>query len=274
LRAEAYIRPQLAQRAMTDRAVNDDTPTIEDVLGAMDRGELFVEYQPIISLVTQRCVGAEALVRWQRAGTVWPASRFVELIENTPLSGRLTYWVIDTIASELDQWLTEHADICISINVPPEILGRGGLEYAAVRSGLRAHVGQILLEITERGVPDQLGLNALNMMAEHGVRLALDDVFLTGANLAVLSRGRFEVIKLDRKLIAQLAACAPDPAWLPGLRALLVHSQLQVIAEGVESHYQADVLARTGVQMAQGFLFSPSLTSRGLIQFQAQTNTT
>jgi sensor c-di-GMP phosphodiesterase-like protein len=259
---------------MTERAVNEDTPTIAEVRGAMDRGELFVEYQPIISLVTQRCVGAEALVRWHRKGTVWPASRFIALIDNTPLSGRLTYWVIDTIASELSQWLTEHADIYISINVPPEILGRGGLEYAAVRSGLRAHVGQILLEITERGVPDQLGLNALNMMAEQGVRVALDDVFLSGANLAVLSRGRFELIKIDRKLIAQLIAYAPDPAWLPGLRSLLAHSQLQVIAEGVESHYQADVLARAGVQMAQGFLFSSSLTAPGLMQFQQQTNAT
>lgn len=257
---------------MMERAVNEDTPTLEDVRAAMDRGELFVEYQPIVSLVTQRCVGAEALVRWLRGGAVWPASRFVDVIENTPLSGRLTYWVIDTIAQELDQWLTEHRDIYISINVPPEILGRGGLEYAAVRSGLRAHVSQILLEITERGIPDQLGLNALNSMAEHGVRLALDDVFLTGTNLAVLSRGRFEVIKVDRKLIAQLAAQAPDPAWLPGLRSLLTHSELQVIAEGVESHYQADVLARAGVQMAQGFLFSSSLTARGLMRFQEQTN--
>lgn len=255
-----------------ERAVNEDTPTTEDVRAAMDRGELFVEYQPIISLVTQRCVGAEALVRWLREGTVWSASRFVDLIENTPLSGRLTYWVIDTVAQELDQWLTEHRDISISINIPPEILGRGGLEYAAVRSGLRAHVSQILLEITERGVPDQLGLDALNTMAEHGVRLALDDVFLTGANLAVLSRGRFEVIKVDRKLVAQLAAHAPDPSWLPGLRSLLTHSQLQVIAEGVESHYQADVLARAGVQMAQGFLFSSSLTARGLMRFQERTN--
>lgn len=257
---------------MMERNVNADTPSFEDVRRAMDRGELFVEYQPIISLVTQRCVGAEALVRWLHDGTVWPASHFVGLIENTHLSGRLTYWVIDTIAQELSQWLSQHADIFISINVPPEILGRGGLEYAAVRSGLRAHLGQILLEITERGVPDQLGLNALNTMARQGVRLALDDVFLTGANLAVLSRGRFEVIKVDRKLISQLVTYAPEPAWLPGLRALLIHSPLQVIAEGVESHFQADVLARAGVQMAQGFLFSPSLRAPALMQFQEQIN--
>ena len=255
---------------MTGREVNADTPTIEDVRGAMDRGELFVEYQPIVSLLTRRCVGAEALVRWRRDGTVWQASRFVPQIENTPLSGRLTYWVIDTLAEELGQWIVEHADVFISINVPPEILGRGGLEYAAVRSGLRAHVSQILLEITERGVPDQLGLKALNMMADYGARIALDDVFLTGANLAVLTRGRFEVIKIDRKLIAQLIEQGSEPVWLPGLRSLLVHSQLQVIAEGVESRYQADTLAQAGVQMAQGYLFSASLTARGLMEYQAR----
>ena len=257
-----------------EREVNADTPTTDDVRGAMDRGELFVEYQPIVSLMTHHCVGAEALVRWRRRDdTVWAAGRFVPQIENTPLSGRLTYWVIDTVAQELGQWIFEHADVFISINVPPEILGRGGLEYAAVRSGLRAHVGQILLEITERGVPDQLGLKALNMMAEQGARIALDDVFLTGANLAVLTRGRFEVIKIDRNIVSQLVEHGPEPTWLPGLQSLLTHSQLKVIAEGVESRYQANVLGRAGVQMAQGYLFSASLTARALMQFQAHDRT-
>jgi sensor c-di-GMP phosphodiesterase-like protein len=240
------------------------------MVDAMDRGELFVEYQPVVSLSTRRCVGAEALVRWWRNGTVLSAAKFIAVIESTPLSGRLTYWVIDTVARELGDWLAGHSDVYVSINVPPEILGRGGLEYAAVRSGLRARVGQILLEITERGLPDRLGLDALNMMAEHGVRVALDDVLLNGANLAVLSRGRFEVIKVDRQIISQLVEHAAEPAWLPGLRSLLVHSPLKVIAEGVESDYQAEVLGRAGVQMAQGFLFSSSLTSAGLMQFYEQ----
>jgi sensor c-di-GMP phosphodiesterase-like protein len=254
--------------------VNADTPTVDDVRGAMDSGELFVEYQPIVSLMTRHCVGAEALVRWRRGDhNVWSASRFVPQIENTPLSGRLTYWVIDTVARELGQWIVEHADVFISINVPPEILGRGGLEYAAVRSGLRAHVSQILLEITERGVPDQLGLEALNMMADQGARIALDDVLLTGTNLAVLSRGRFEVIKIDRKLIGQLIEHAPEPTWLPGLQSLLIHSQLKVIAEGVESKYQADALTQAGVQMAQGYFFSASLTARELMLYRAREQT-
>jgi sensor c-di-GMP phosphodiesterase-like protein len=235
----------------------------------MDRGELFVEYQPIVSLTNGECLGAEALVRWRHNKAVLSPGCFVPLIENTPLSGRLTYWVIDTVAVELGDWLAAHESAHISINVPPEILGRGGLEYAAVRSGLRAHVGQIVLEITERGVPDRLGLDALNTMADRGVRIALDDITLSGTNLALLSRCRFKIIKLDRELTAQLVAEAAPPEWLSGLESLLANSNLVVIAEGVESAYQAHALYAAGVKMAQGYLFSTSLPAEELMQFYA-----
>ena len=172
--------------------------TTEDIREGMDRGEMFLEYQPIVSLVTGDCLGGEALVRWRRRdGVLLPVS-FIQLIENTPLSGRLTYWVIDTVAAELGDWLSRHEDVHICINVPPEILGRGGLEYAAIRSGLRARVQQIVLEITERGIPDRLGLDALNSLADHGVVLALDDTTLNGTNAALLARANFKILKLDR----------------------------------------------------------------------------
>ena len=246
--------------------------TVEDVRAGMDRGELFVEYQPIVSLESGRCQGAEALVRWRRNNAVLAPSRFVPLLENTPLSGRLTYWVIDTVAAELGRWLDEHERAHISINIPPEILGRGGIEYAAVRSGLRARVQQIVLEVTERGVPDRLGVEALNAMAERGVRIALDDTTLSGANLAVLSRCNFKIIKLDRALTAQLIENTNAPEWLAGLESLLGNSSLIVIAEGIESHYQARTLRTAGVKLAQGYLFSTPLPARALMQFYADTS--
>ena len=66
------------------------------------------------------------------------------MTDHPPLSGTLTYWVIDTVAVELGDWLEGNEAAHISINVPPEILGRGGLEYAATKSGLRAHVKQLI----------------------------------------------------------------------------------------------------------------------------------
>jgi sensor c-di-GMP phosphodiesterase-like protein len=245
--------------------------TMEDMCLAMDRHELFVEYQPIVLLQDRRCVGAEALVRWHRGDVVLLPSEFVRAITNTPLSGRLTYWLIDTVANDLGTWLGKHPDVKISINVPPEILGRGGLQYAATRSGLYARRDQIVLELTERGIPDELGLQALNAMAERGVRIALDDVSMSGVNLALFARCNFGIIKLDRHLTAQLTPSA-SPFWLSGLGSLLRNSTVQVVAEGVETHYQAQALLDAGVQMAQGHLFSASLPAPALIAYHASAS--
>ena len=118
--------------------------------------------------------------------------------------------------------------------MPPEILGRGGIEYAANKSGLRAHAKQLVFEITERGVPDQLGLDALNSIPTTGARVALDDTTLSGANLALLTRCHFDFVKIDRTLVAQLNDTTKRPQWLDGLAALLGSTPLQVIAEGIE----------------------------------------
>ena len=76
--------------------------TVADMSTAMDSRELFVEYQPIVLLSDASCIGAEALVRWRRADRIVQPSEFLRAINNTPLSGRLTYWVIDTAAAERD----------------------------------------------------------------------------------------------------------------------------------------------------------------------------
>lgn len=241
----------------------------DEMRAALDRGELFLEYLPTVTLRSGRCIGAEALVRWKRNRTVLPAAAFIPYIENTPLSGTLTYWVLDTVAAELGEWLRAHPRAHVSVNVPPEILGRGGLAYVAARTGLKAQVDQIVLEITERGVPDRLGLDALNLMAGQGVRLALDDVMMSGANLALLTRCNFSMIKLDRQIIAQLEPNKPAPEWLGGLESLLHRTAVQVVAEGIESHHQVQTLVNIGVQMGQGHFYSTNLTARGLMELYA-----
>jgi len=230
------------------------------VQAAFAARELFLAYQPIVSLRDDSCAGAEALIRWRRNGSVLDAAEFMPLTDRTPLSGVLTYWVIDTIASDLGDWLPRHPSAHIGINIPPEILGRGGIEYAAVKSGLREHAKQLIFEITERGIPDDLGLQALNRIPETGARSALDDVTLSGANLALLTRCRFDLIKVDQTLVAQLGVDQPAPAWLDGLSTLLRTTPLEVIAEGVENEHQASVLRGAGVQLAQGHWFAEALS--------------
>ena len=245
--------------------------TIDAIRAGLTQGEFFLEYLPTVTLPEGRCVGAEALTRWRRpTGVVLPAE-FIPIIEQTPLSGLLTYWVIETVTKELGEWLQAHEEVHLAVNVPPEILGRGGLEYTAEKTGLIALRRQMILEVTERGLPDRLGLSALEAASRSGTRVALDDVMLSGANLAILSRCPLDVIKIDRSLIAQITPKVPRPEWLGGLSALLQSTQVQVIAEGVETDTQVEALKASGVPMAQGFYFSPPITAEQLQAYYSRT---
>jgi len=235
------------------------------------RGEFFLEYLPTVALADGRCTGAEALIRWRRPTGVLPPMEFIPIAENTPLSGLITYWVADTVAAELGEWLRANPDAYVSINVPPEILGRGGLEYVATRSGLMQMASQVIVEVTERGIPDSIGIEALNTLRKWRIPVALDDVTLTaGANLAVLARAQFDYIKLDKSLVAQIGSGSSTLDWLQGISALLRSSKLQVIAEGVESEQQIDVLRAAGIQYAQGYFFSPPVSAHAFIAYHAE----
>ena len=247
---------------------------LETLQRAFQANEFFLVYQPIVTLRDRRCVGAEALIRWRRGDTtVIDAGDFIPQAENTPLSGTITYWVMETVASEIGPWLAGNADASVGINVPPEILGRGGIEYVARVSGLRTLAKQLILEITERGVPDQLGLDALNNIPTTGARVALDDATLSGANLALLMRCNFDFIKIDRSLVEQLNGGAQPPEWLAGLAALLGTTSLQVIAEGIERPAQAAALHEAGVQFGQGHWFSPALPADEFKRYYAESRT-
>jgi Predicted signal transduction protein containing sensor and EAL domains len=109
--------------------------TADAISDGLARGEFFLEYLPTVSLADGRCMGAEALARWRRSSGVVQPEEFIHTIEGTHLSGALTYWVLETVAKELGDWLRINNDVHIGVNVPPEILGRGGLEYAAGKPG-------------------------------------------------------------------------------------------------------------------------------------------
>ena len=245
--------------------------TVDTIHEGLTKGEFFLVYIPTVSLADGRCVGAEALSRWRRPSGVVLPNEFIPLIEGTHLSGMLTYWVIETVAKELGEWLRTNQEAHIGINVPPEILGRGGLEYAGAKAGLRELRRQIILEVTERGLPDRLGVAALEAASQAGIRIALDDVTLSGANLAVLSRCTLDVIKLDRSLITQITPECPCPPWLGGLTALLQSTRVAIIAEGVETELQIAALLSSGITMAQGYYFSHPIPAEELIAYYSRT---
>jgi EAL domain-containing protein (putative c-di-GMP-specific phosphodiesterase class I) len=176
--------------------------------------------------------------------------------------------VIETVAAELREWLRAHPEAHISINVPPEILGRGGIAYSANKSGLLDFASQLILEITERGVPDLLGVKAINDNWGSGVRVALDDVtHAGGANLAVLARCNLHIVKIDMSLVSQITPQCPSPEWLEGIAALIQMSRLDVVAEGIETAQQLTVLRAANIQAAQGFYFSHPIPAAAFIAY-------
>jgi sensor c-di-GMP phosphodiesterase-like protein len=239
----------------------------ESIRSGLERGEFFLEYLPIVSLEPACCVGAEALLRWQRADGILYPDAFIPQADNTPLSGLLTYWVIDQVAVEMGAWLRAQEGVELHINVPPEILGRGGLEYAAQKSGLGDVRHKLVLEITERGVPDQLGLQALDLAARQGVRIALDDVRIDPAQVMVLARSNVRILKIDKSVLVERGAEGALPRWAEALSVLLKTTDLEVIAEGVQSAEQLAVLRAAGVRRAQGHYFSPALPAAAFLDY-------
>lgn len=225
----------------------------------LKNGEFFLEYLPIISLDRQSWIGAEALIRWQRSSGVVPPLDFIPIVEETPLSGLITYWVIETAAEELGDVLRAVKDFSLSINIPPEILGRGGLAYAMKKSGLYEVASQIILEITERGIPDGIGLNGLKLAYDTGARIALDDVWIDNVNPAILCRTTADILKIDKSFLDEMLLEDWSPTKIDGLENLVRTTDIEVIAEGVESEIQIEILQSAGIDKAQGWLFSPSL---------------
>lgn len=227
-------------------------------------------YLPTIALKNNRCVGAEALVRWHNGNELVAPDEFIPVIENSALSGLLTYWIVEQIVSDLGDWLRNNDGVHIAINIPPELLGRGGLKYAAMKSGLIDVLDKIVLEITERGFPDKLGLETLSSNKGR-VKIAIDDFGTGDANLLHLSQIEADIIKLDKYFIDQIKPDKEIPKIVLGLIAFTKAMDCQIIAEGVESQTQAKAMLDLDVDMAQGWYFSKPLQADSFIEFHRQS---
>jgi len=223
---------------------------------------------PTIDLASNQCVGAEALVRWVHNNELISPDEFIPLIENTALSGLLTYSIIEMVEQDLGDQLRKNENIHVGINIPPELLGRGGIEYAVIKSGLTDVATQLILEITERGFPDDLGLATLQRVNGRA-KVAIDDFGTGDANLLELSKMHADIIKLDKYFIDQITSETDVPKIVKGLIAFAQAMEFEIIAEGVETEIQAKALQNLNVQMAQGWYFSKPLRANDFIKFSA-----
>jgi diguanylate cyclase (GGDEF)-like protein/PAS domain S-box-containing protein len=230
----------------------------EELPGVVARGELDLVFQPIVDLLEEVPVGAEALLRWRhpRRGTVLAAD-FVPVAEDLGLIDEIGEWVLHSACRQLAEWLRDGLDLWLSINLAARQLAAPNLVSRIGRALDSYHIPaeRLVLEVTEQGLgPDlQNAVAALTGLRTLGVRTALAR-FGTGTTpLASLRRLPVDVLKVDRTLFIEPAGQAPP--LIDVVVGLGRRLGLEIIAEGLEDEVHLDLVRTGGCRYGQGFLF-------------------
>ena len=234
---------------------------------ALDRDELVLHYQPVVSLRSGEITGLEALVRWQhpKRGLLDPAE-FVSIAEDSGLIEPIGRWVQERACRQILDWHEQRPDarpFDVAVNLSArqvahrdlpatiaEIIARTGLDPVHLR-----------LEITESVLVEEsaTAIASLEALNEIGVRLVLDDFGTGYSSLAYLNRFPFHALKIDRSFVDALGIEQERTAIVEAIIGMARALSLEVIAEGVENEAQLAELRRLGCDYAQGHLFHAAM---------------
>lgn len=219
-------------------------------------GQLYLVYQPVVDISTRHIVGAEALLRWNhpRWGPISPAL-FMAEVESSNLLADVTRFVLQRATADIRP-ATNTVPFRIAVNVAPMDLERKEFVSEVLALAKRLPESTILvLEITERFLLARHShvRNIFETLREHGVRFAIDDFGTEHSNLDLLGRFPFDFVKIDRQFIEQVDK--GGARLVEGIAAVAAHYGMQVIAEGVETEAQHDMLRKLGIPYGQGYLY-------------------
>jgi diguanylate cyclase (GGDEF)-like protein/PAS domain S-box-containing protein len=234
----------------------------DELRAGMQRGELFLVYQPRIDVATRQVVGAEALLRWRhpRYGVIGPEA-FLPLADESGLLVPIGAWALHEACAQGRRWLDSGINpMTVVVNVTSRQLRHASLAEqvgAALKdSGLPPE--SLLIEVPEtviRQMPQSLE-EALDAVTASGARLGIDDFGTGYASLPMLQRLRASAVCIDRRLISGVPADAERAGLARALIALARGLNFDVVAKGVETIPQRDFLAEAGCRVCQGDLFA------------------
>ncbi|RJT26297.1 EAL domain-containing protein [Buttiauxella izardii] len=239
------------------------------LMDAIKNHEISVVYQPIVHLQSGESVGAEALIRWQQAdGSMLNPDVFIPLAEQTGLVTQLTEQVIEHIFTELGDWLNQHPDHHISVN-----LGVSDVHSLHILEVIHPYLarysvkpGQIAFEITERGFADpKITAPIIAQYRKAGHAIYIDDFGTGYSSLSYLQDLDVDILKIDKSFVDALEYKNVTPHIIEMANAL----GILMVAEGIETPRQATWLREQGVQYGQGWLFSKALAKDDFIQWVA-----
>ncbi len=242
-----------------------------DLRRAIEKGEIEVHFQPILNSAG-RVVGAEALARWlhHELGMIAP-DEFIPLAEEIGIIPAIEQWVMRIAVAEAGSWQSLGAGaLFVSVNIST-LQCKDNYCYDFVRTLLREsdiEAAQLKLEITERVMMEDSEnvIALLSSIRTTGIQLAIDDFGTGYSSLSYLKRFPVDVLKIDRSFVRDLPADKDDVGLVEAIVAMAKSLGLRLVAEGVESHQQLAFLHSLGVDMVQGYYYSPALTPE---QFRA-----
>jgi diguanylate cyclase (GGDEF)-like protein len=242
---------------------------VTDLRVALAAGQLFLHYQPKVSLRDGDVAGVEALLRWEHPayGNV-PPDDFIPLAERTGLMGPLTRFVLDTALAQCRSWLDREVRIGVAVNLSvrslldPDLIAQ--VSDALRQSGVPPEL--LTLEITEGTVMAEpsRAIHMLHQLRELGVQLAVDDFGTGYSSLAYLRRLPIDSVKIDKGFVLGMGTDAGDLAIVRAVVELCHSLRFQVVAEGVEDELTRDLLRGLGCDAVQGYLISRPLPSERL----------
>jgi diguanylate cyclase (GGDEF)-like protein/PAS domain S-box-containing protein len=242
-----------------------------DLRRAIEAEELTLVYQPVVGLAERQLVGAEALVRWTHPTRgIIPPSTFIPIAEEAGLVVPLGRWVLREACHQARRWLDATGQrVHVGVNISarhvhdPSLLD--DVRSALVSAGIPP--AQLLLEITESVLmrDSEDAERVLHALKSLGVTLALDDFGTGYSSLSYLQRFPIDVLKIDRSFVAPMVAPSYDPRLVRAIIAMGESLGMRIVAEGIETPGQLEVLRALGCRMGQGYLFAHPMTGDQLL---------
>ena len=236
---------------------------------AMTRKELALHYQPKVDAESGRIVGAEALLRLLVDGRpLYAPDQFIPVAEDTGLIMPIGAWVLREACQQAKRWKAAGLDIPVSVNVSPLQFQHADfyawLDAVLDESGLEP--GLLELELTERMVMSggDATTALLQQIKQRGVRLSLDDFGTGYCSLSYLRHFPIDALKIDRTFVRDITTDADTATITQAIIAMARSLHKDVIAEGVETPEQGELLCRAGCSQLQGFLYGVPMPASAL----------
>jgi diguanylate cyclase (GGDEF)-like protein len=250
--------------ADTARVAHDKWKLEQDISKAINAHDFLLHYQPIFQLETNKCIGAEALIRWP--STNLSPDQFIPLAEETGLIHSIGLWVIESAIQQFMKWKQLGSDIqYLSINL--SVLQLDDAEFFIKIDDILKHYpiskGDIILEITESVMmqTNQAMVQKLHTLKERGFSLAIDDFGTGFSSLNYLKHLPVDYLKIDRSFINGVPQNTHDLVICEAIIQMAQAMGLKLIAEGVETPEQMRWLNSHGVKSAQGYFYAKAVSA-------------